>query len=142
MKERMKGFIAGIFSVILVLSLSVGVYAAAKTISVNGGMNITIDGIVFIPKDAKGNVVDVFEYNGTTYVPLRAVSAAFGKEVAYEAATRTAIINTPEQQRLIYMTRTGNRYHYDNTCNGGTYFETTLEQVQKIGLGPCDKCVH
>lgn len=41
----------------------------------------------------------------------------------------------------IYITRTGKRYHYDNHCNGGTYYESTLAEAERLGLTPCQKCV-
>lgn len=52
--------------------------------------------------------------------------------------------NTPNAAaggEQIYITRTGKRYHYDNSCNGGTYFESTLEEAKRKGLTPCNKCV-
>lgn len=52
--------------------------------------------------------------------------------------------NTPNAAaggEQIYITRTGKRYHYDNSCNGGTYFESTLEEAERKGLTPCNKCV-
>lgn len=93
-KERRKGFISGVITTILVFALSVTCFAAAKTISVNGGIKLVIDGSSFVPKDVNGKAVDVFESGGTTYVPIRAISQAFGKEVAWDAKTRTVIIGT------------------------------------------------
>lgn len=46
-----------------------------------------------------------------------------------------------EQSKTVYITRTGKRYHYDNHCNGGTYFESTLEEALERNLTPCKKCV-
>lgn len=48
----------------------------------------------------------------------------------------------PTQSRTVYITRTGKRYHYDSSCNGGTYFESTLDEALSRGLTPCDKCVN
>lgn len=39
------------------------------------------------------------------------------------------------------MTETGKKYHYDNTCNGGTYYKSTLEDAKDRGLTPCKKCI-
>ena len=44
--------------------------------------------------------------------------------------------------RTIYVTRTGKKYHYDNNCNGGTYYASTLDDAKARGLTPCEKCVH
>ena len=46
-----------------------------------------------------------------------------------------------ETARTIYVTKTGKRYHYDSTCNGGTYYPSTLEEALSRGLTPCEKCV-
>ena len=142
-RTSIKSFISGVLCTVLTLSFAFTVLAATtKSIDILPGINISIDGKEFVPTDVNGNIVEVFSYNGTTYVPLRAVSQAFGKKVGWEGQTKTAIIETPEELRTIYMTRTGKKYHFDGTCNGGDYFETTLEQALKIGLEPCDKCIH
>ena len=44
------------------------------------------------------------------------------------------------QSRMVYVTPTGKRYHYDGNCNGGTYIESTLDQALARGLTPCKKC--
>lgn len=44
--------------------------------------------------------------------------------------------------RIIYITPTGRRYHYDNHCNGGTYIESTLEEALSRNLTPCNRCVQ
>ena len=48
----------------------------------------------------------------------------------------------PSQQneKTVYVTKSGKRYHYDSTCNGGTYYPSTLAEAQKRGLTPCQKC--
>lgn len=47
----------------------------------------------------------------------------------------------PNGSQIVYITPTGKRYHYDSTCNGGRYTRTTLEDAQRRGLTPCQKCV-
>ncbi len=82
----------------LVLGTGTAALAAGSlvNISVTPGMKLSIDGESFVPRDATGKAVDVFAYNGTTYVPIRAISEAFGKEVGYDAATQTAVIQSVE----------------------------------------------
>ena len=46
-----------------------------------------------------------------------------------------------ETSHTVYVTATGKRYHYDSSCNGGTYYESTLEEALGRGLTPCEKCV-
>lgn len=47
----------------------------------------------------------------------------------------------PDGSQMVYVTPTGKRYHYDSTCNGGTYTLDTLENAERRGLTPCQKCV-
>lgn len=49
------------------------------------GINITIDNEEFIPKNALGEVVEPFIENGSTYLPVRAMGEAVGKEVSFDA---------------------------------------------------------
>lgn len=45
-----------------------------------------------------------------------------------------------QNERKVYRTKTGKRYHYDSHCNGGDYYEVTLSQAENAGLTPCQKC--
>ena len=45
-------------------------------------------------RDANGKSVETFAYNGTTYVPLRAVSQSLGKDVSYDGKTQRVYIGT------------------------------------------------
>ena len=45
------------------------------------------------------------------------------------------------QSRTVFVTKTGKRYHYSSTCNGGTYYASTLDEALARGLTPCKKCV-
>lgn len=73
MKKKLPPFLAGFLCAILLISLSIGVYAAGewpKTIEV-GKINIMVNGEVFTPTDYDGTPLDVFVYKGTTYAPTR-----------------------------------------------------------------------
>ena len=96
----------------------------------------------------------------------RALAEALGLTVAWDSANSTVVLThpqaaapqpesvpapepapieapsaAPEGANTVYVTRTGQRYHYSSTCNGGTYYESTLEAARARGLTPCDKCV-
>lgn len=137
-----------IMSVILALLFVCLIGTAAATVgrqSVNvdyTDITITLDGKPVDLVDANGNPVEPFAINGTTYLPVRAVSSALGLNVGWDQKTTTVILETPAASRAIYITRTGSKYHYDNTCNGGTYWEVPLSTALGFGLTPCDKCVH
>lgn len=65
---------------------------SGKTIEVFTGVDIYVDGIKMEPKDANGKPVETFVYNGTTYVPLRAVSQSLGKNVNWDGANQRVYI--------------------------------------------------
>jgi hypothetical protein len=67
---------------------------AKKTIDVYTGVNIYVDDVKLEPKDANGNPVEVFVYNGTTYLPVRAVGEAYGKVVQWDGSTQTVYLGT------------------------------------------------
>ena len=52
-----------------------------------------------MPKDANGNVVEPFTMNGTTYLPVRAISNAFGKDVEWDGATQSVYIGRKDQTK-------------------------------------------
>lgn len=96
----MKKFLIGFLAAVLVCTIAVGALAATGKLSieVNTDMKIRVNGEVFAPTDANGNPVMVFEYNGTTYAPLRALAEAYGLEVGYDAANRMATVDEPKTQ--------------------------------------------
>lgn len=55
-------------------------------------IKIIIDGIEYTPRDANGAVVEPFVYNGTTYLPVRGVAGAFGKEVEWDPQSSTVYL--------------------------------------------------
>ncbi len=66
------------------------VYASfTKTIEVATGISIEVNGEKFIPKDANGKEVEVFIYNGTTYLPIRAISGMYGSDIKWDGERET-----------------------------------------------------
>ena len=79
--------------------------------------------------------------NNRTMVPARFISESMGCDVTWYQATQTAAVANETKGQHIYVTATGDKYHYSGTCNGGTYYEATLAEAMGRGLTPCDKCV-
>ncbi|MCI8478984.1 MAG: hypothetical protein HFE97_11755 [Oscillospiraceae bacterium] len=85
----LRGFVLGVLLTALVAAIPV---AAVAT----GGYKRTID-VVYnnIKLVIDGNVVEPFAYNGTTYLPLRAISNALtggAKPVSWDQSTYTVYI--------------------------------------------------
>lgn len=57
-----------------------------------GGIRIVIDNKEFTCTDANGDVVEPMIYNGTTYLPVRAVATAFGKAVQWDGEESTVYL--------------------------------------------------
>lgn len=74
-------------------------------------IKILVDGKQFTPTDAKGNVVEPFAYNGTTYLPVRAIAEALGQEVGWDSATSTVTIGSTSGAWLDTLSA----YSFDST---------------------------
>ena len=89
--------VSALLLVAMVTALGVTATAASRSIEVEDGIGISINGAKFIPRDADGKKVPVFLYNGTTYVPVRAISEAMGMDVSFNSATRTVQLTTADR---------------------------------------------
>lgn len=124
----------------LAAALSVGSFAAGSliTISVDPTVKIKVNGEEFKPKDANGNDVMTFIYNGTTYAPLRALAEAYGLQVGYDAGANMATVDDPNAglyfdnwepevpENVIlwddqYVTITYSRCYYEDSWFGSGY---------------------
>ena len=89
MKKTIKGYVLGFITATLLIT---GIGYAANTTTlydvITNGVKIVIDGQKLNPTDANGNTVEPIIYNGTTYLPVRAVANAFGKAVSGVKKTR------------------------------------------------------
>ena len=93
-----KGFGSGLILTVLIVTLCVTATATSKrSIQVEDGIGITLNGATFTPRNANGKEVSVFLYNGTTYVPVRAISEAMGMDVSFNSATRTVVLTTADR---------------------------------------------
>lgn len=95
MKEKTKGIIIGALAATVLTGAVMTATADEILQSVQIAYNnikICIDGTFIEPKDAAGNVVEPFTLNGTTYLPVRAVAGAFGKDVDWDGNTNTVYL--------------------------------------------------
>ena len=99
MKNKLKVFLTGIVTAVIICGLTVSALAANGSITLNvEPIQVLVNGEVFTPKDVQGNDVLVFTYNGTTYAPLRALAEAYGLEVGYDSTKNIATVNAPSAQ--------------------------------------------
>ena len=83
MKNRIQGIVAGFISALLLIGT---VFAATtrKDIRVLNytDLKVVVDGETVDLTDANGNVVEPFSVDGVTYLPLRVMANAIGKNFA------------------------------------------------------------
>lgn len=105
MKKRLQGLIAG---VLIGATVTGGAVIAANATTlydvIADGIKIVIDGKELHPTDAQGNKVEPMIYNGTTYLPVRAVANALGKAVYWDGPNYTVYLGEIPNGPLPYPT--------------------------------------
>lgn len=89
-----------ITSLVLAIALILGTTAFATVGNraaqlVYNNIKIVLNGKEVIPKDANGNAVEPFAIDGTTYLPIRAISNALGLNVGWDNTTKTVTLDNP-----------------------------------------------
>ena len=121
---------------------------AKKNVSITyRNIKIVIDGKVINPTDVSGNTVEPFLLNGTTYLPVRAVSGALGLYVDWDNDSNTVILNSSSDKPTIsnkdyadfvkgYEKAVFSKFNSPASENGlgGTkiYFECRLDSIEFI----------
>ena len=92
-QHNVRSFLAGVLVTLLVVSMIPSALAAAgMKITVYPGVSIYMDDTKLNPTDANGKPVEAFIYNGTTYLPVRAVSEALDQVVQWDGSTKSVYI--------------------------------------------------
>jgi hypothetical protein len=82
--------------VIFALSLTAVASSSVVEVTVDPGVTIAFNGQAQDMFDANGNRVYPIMYNGTTYLPVRAISNIAGLPIEWDNATRTVKISSPD----------------------------------------------
>lgn len=106
-KFKSKDFLSGIIFT-LVLVTSINVFASGmvkeKIDVIYNNIKLVVDGKpVAFGKNESGKQIEPFIYNGTTYLPVRAVGEALGKKVNWDGKTQTVYIGE-KPGGISYMT--------------------------------------
>ncbi|TXK66467.1 stalk domain-containing protein [Paenibacillus sp. N3.4] len=91
----MKKTIVSIIGVTMLFGTSVGVYAGANLQEIkaylNNDIKVKVNGKSTQLLDAQGNVVTPITYDGSTYLPARAIANALNVAVDYDASTNSVL---------------------------------------------------
>ncbi|MDR1136565.1 MAG: copper amine oxidase N-terminal domain-containing protein [Clostridiales Family XIII bacterium] len=99
-KERLKGIFIGLIAAGLISGAIATVHASMGTYQVNASysnIKIYVEGRLVDPRDANGVYVEPFIINGTTYLPVRAVSEALGYDVEWDGESRSVYVGKPPE---------------------------------------------
>ena len=101
MKQRIPAVIL-MFALFLSTSFAANTYR--KSIDVEYGIKVLIDNEYVNMTDVNSKTVDPFVYDGTTYVPIRAVAENLGADVSYNSELNWAQINdTKYAEKYLYF---------------------------------------
>ncbi len=123
MKKRLQGFVAGVLCCVLLAGIGVLAKNTTETIqAIYRDIKIYVDGVKIEPKDANGNTVEPFIYNGTTYLPVRAVGEAINKQVSWDGNTNSVYLGDIPKTNTT-STVSPNPNNYDKTAEEvATYY--------------------
>ena len=97
-KFKNKYFVLTI-AIVAILSFALGSYADSLvetiTASLAKDVKITYDGEEYVARDVNKNVIYPINYNGSTYLPVRAIANLYGSDVTWDNATRTVGLWSP-----------------------------------------------
>lgn len=129
--SSIKGFVLGFIFAVIICAFCIPALAALadKTITVQQGVTVYLDDQPLDMKDANGNTVEAFVYNGTTYLPARAAANAVGKSIVYDPDTAGIYIGTHKEASInIGTTSTGSNLIGNWTTNlDGTDISITFK---------------
>ena len=147
--QKINYFTLGVIVAVLLSTMATPAFAAlmSKAIQVSTGVNIYLDDNKFIPMDAYGNQVEVFIYNGTTYLPARAISEAIGKPVQWEGSTSSVYIGKHSSDNpavMIYdlSTFTGSKFYLEQNATDNLGTRYTNVACKTAGYGSPNETVY
>ena len=106
----MKKLVRKIGAGVLIGCIAVGTVAVAGAVQglvtrelYYGDITVSLDGTKLELKDANGTSVEPFAIDGTTYLPVRAVSDALGLDVNWDQETQEVQLSNPKQTVSSYV---------------------------------------
>ena len=100
MKDRIIGILLGILIGTMFVTSTAAISQTVQKTLLYNNLKITLDGEEVIPKDANGVYVEPFAIDGTTYLPVRAISNALGLGVDWDQKTSTVVLTSPKEETV------------------------------------------
>ena len=133
--QKLRYYLAGMLTLAMVLAVALPVGAAlvSKKIDVATGVTLYVDDVRLDPKDANGNPVETFVYNGTTYLPVRAIGQAFGQTVEWDAATQSVYLGKRAARTTPDVWLKDMDYFSSKDFRGGNSFRSGESDKDNLG---------
>ncbi|MCD8048776.1 MAG: copper amine oxidase N-terminal domain-containing protein [Clostridia bacterium] len=132
MKQKLQGLIAGVLIGTMITGGAAFAKSRVETIEVTyDDIKVYKDNVLCELKDANGNTIEPFIYNGTTYVPVRGAANLADMEVTWDGAEKSIYLwdeQVADGTYLLdvcppYETRNYTAYSSTNSFNmGGTKY--------------------
>lgn len=135
-----KSFFSGVLVTLLAVGL-IGTAAATvgkQMIEVDyKNIQVSLNGKILTLSDAKGNTVEPFGYNGTTYLPVRAIADALGASVEYidsKYSDYATIILTPDTTPALNSNYGDSGVpRLESIVGNNAYYDSIISKVSKVG---------
>ena len=105
-------------------------------------IKVTLDGKPVELKDAAGKTVEPFTYNGTTYLPVRAVADLLGVSVKWDGATNTIYLGEAKYFVQSKETYSGDTYSVRYTYDEDGCLLTYESRYTIDGVESCERTVN
>jgi hypothetical protein len=140
--KSIKSFVAGLIVGIMLLS-TFTVFADNKNIEAfYNNIKLAIDGKAVELKDVKGNAIEPFIYEGTTYLPVRAIAEALGMEAKFNETTNTVELSKKKEDTAVRWSdslTTGTISDWKTTYEDYLIVQTRLDNSRYIYPGSIAK---
>lgn len=94
------------FALMAGTAVAIGVVTTRTLQAQYMGIKLIVDGQTAAPKNVNGDPVEPFIVDGTTYLPVRALGEAIGKQVTWDAETKAVHVESPLYQDARILTDT------------------------------------
>lgn len=124
-----KSFFSGMLTMLLIVCLTGTAIATTGKVTKEleyRNISVSLDGQKLNLTDAKGNPVEPFMFDGTNYLPVRALAEALGLDVAWDGATSTVVLTTPKNNSAVSVGE--GMYLVGTDIQAGTYLLTATSE--------------
>ena len=105
MKKFLRGYLAGVLTFVILFSLGTAAFAGdtmkSLAVKIDTKVNVFLNGTAFTVKDDRGKTVKPLFYNGTYYLPVKAIANAGG--LAYNFDVRTKAMSLGQLSNFVYV---------------------------------------